>query len=102
LLLWIWGYPKSKGYLPPGLRPLPFLGNILQIDPKSFLKSFEMVSWAEVKRKRQQVEGKEAELTGSKAGMVYHDLDFPDQVGNSLLPVIIWPMGPLEKLLEIP
>uniref|UniRef100_A0A8C0WRK2 Uncharacterized protein n=1 Tax=Castor canadensis TaxID=51338 RepID=A0A8C0WRK2_CASCN len=43
LLLWIWGYPKSKGYLPPGLRPLPFLGNILQIDPKSFLKSFEML-----------------------------------------------------------
>uniref|UniRef100_A0A8D2DMM6 Uncharacterized protein n=1 Tax=Sciurus vulgaris TaxID=55149 RepID=A0A8D2DMM6_SCIVU len=42
-LLWIWGRPNSKGRLPPGPWPLPFLGNILQIDPKGFLKSFQEV-----------------------------------------------------------
>ncbi|MBZ3873560.1 Cytochrome P450 2B11 [Sciurus carolinensis] len=40
-LLWIWGRPNSKGRLPPGPWPLPFLGNILQIDSKGFLKTFK-------------------------------------------------------------
>lgn len=45
LLVWIWGHSTSKGRLPPGPRPLPLLGNILQINPKGFLKSFQEVRW---------------------------------------------------------
>ncbi|KAM9631638.1 LOW QUALITY PROTEIN: cytochrome P450 2B11-like [Trichechus inunguis] len=41
LLLWVWGHPTSRGHLPPGPPPLPFLGNILQIDHKDLLKSFQ-------------------------------------------------------------
>lgn len=43
LLTWIWGRSTSKGHFPPGPRPLPFLGNVLQIDPKGFLKFFQMM-----------------------------------------------------------
>lgn len=39
----LWGHPSSQGHLPPGPRPLPFLGNILQMDRKGFLKSFQAV-----------------------------------------------------------
>jgi hypothetical protein len=45
------------------------MGNILQISPKGFLKSFEVVSWGGEKVRRQGMEGKEVELTGSKAMM---------------------------------
>ncbi|XP_058136271.1 LOW QUALITY PROTEIN: cytochrome P450 2B4-like [Dasypus novemcinctus] len=41
LLLCVWGRPAPRGHLPPGPWPLPFLGNILQIDHKSFLGSFQ-------------------------------------------------------------
>ncbi|XP_057607335.1 cytochrome P450 2B1-like [Chionomys nivalis] len=40
LLLMVWGYPKSRGHLPPGPRPLPLLGNLLQMDRRGFLYSF--------------------------------------------------------------
>ncbi|XP_037371415.1 cytochrome P450 2B4-like [Talpa occidentalis] len=40
-LLLLWGQPKPRGRLPPGPWPLPFLGNVLHVDPKGFLKSFQ-------------------------------------------------------------
>nr|XP_055165374.1 cytochrome P450 2B11 [Nyctereutes procyonoides] len=40
LLLMARGHPKTYGHLPPGPRPLPILGNFLQMDRKGLLKSF--------------------------------------------------------------
>lgn len=40
LLLLVRGHPKAYGRLPPGPRPLPFLGNVLQMDRRGLLKSF--------------------------------------------------------------
>nr|XP_014332143.1 PREDICTED: cytochrome P450 2B4-like [Bos mutus] len=40
-LLLLWGRPASRGCLPPGPWPLPFLGNVLQMDQKGLLKSFQ-------------------------------------------------------------
>lgn len=40
LLLLVRGHPKSRGTFPPGPRPLPLLGNILQMDRGNFLNSF--------------------------------------------------------------
>lgn len=40
LVLLVRGYPKACGHLPPGSRPLPFLGNVLQMDREVLLNSF--------------------------------------------------------------
>ncbi|XP_058386952.1 cytochrome P450 2B11-like [Diceros bicornis minor] len=40
-LLLLWGQLTSRGRLPPGPRPLPFLGNILHLDHKGFHKSLQ-------------------------------------------------------------
>ncbi|XP_058387056.1 cytochrome P450 2B11-like [Diceros bicornis minor] len=39
LVLSVRGRPKAQGHLPPGPRPLPFLGNLLQMDRRGLLKS---------------------------------------------------------------
>ncbi|KAF5924154.1 hypothetical protein HPG69_018088 [Diceros bicornis minor] len=36
---------KAHGRLPPGLRPLPFLRNLLQMDRRGLLKSFLRVRY---------------------------------------------------------
>lgn len=45
LVLLTRGHPKAYGRLPPGPRPLPFLGNVLQMDRNGLLKSFLRVRW---------------------------------------------------------
>ncbi|EGW12121.1 Cytochrome P450 2B19 [Cricetulus griseus] len=40
VVLLVRGHPKAHGHLPPGPRPLPFLGNLLQMDRRGLLNSF--------------------------------------------------------------
>ncbi|XP_057633489.1 cytochrome P450 2C70 isoform X1 [Chionomys nivalis] len=40
----LWNQHHSKGKLPPGPTPLPFIGNILQVDVKNINKSLSMLA----------------------------------------------------------
>ena len=42
-LLLVRGHAKVHGHLPPGPRPLPLLGNLLQMDRGGLLKYFIQV-----------------------------------------------------------
>ncbi|XP_076419136.1 cytochrome P450 2C11 [Peromyscus maniculatus bairdii] len=44
LLLSLWRQSSGRGKLPPGPTPLPFIGNILQIDVKDISKSLNKLS----------------------------------------------------------
>ncbi|XP_021555500.1 cytochrome P450 2C41 isoform X2 [Neomonachus schauinslandi] len=46
LLLSLWKQSSGKGKLPPGPTPLPFIGNILQVDVKDISKSLSNLSKA--------------------------------------------------------
>lgn len=58
-LLLLWSQPTSRGRLPPGPWPLPFLGNILHLDHKDFLKSFQAVRWGGQRGGEQEGVGQE-------------------------------------------
>lgn len=47
LLLASQNRPKTHGHLPPGPRPLPFLGNLLQMNRRGLLRSFMQVRHAQ-------------------------------------------------------
>lgn len=69
-LVWTWGHSTSKRCLPPGPRPLPLLGNILQINTKDIVKSLKMVRWGGEQGEEVGGGGNEVELTGSKESRV--------------------------------
>ncbi|KAF5924144.1 hypothetical protein HPG69_018078 [Diceros bicornis minor] len=101
-LLLLWGQLTSRGRLPPGPRPLPFLGNILHLDHKGFHKSLQAVRWGWQRGGEQDGNGWETAQRQQSRWRSNSGWDLADQLGDCLLPAVTYPNLPTREASGIP